>query len=403
MRALLRWSLLALAVLAIGGMSYLVLRPNPVTVEVAPVTRGRFVATVEDDGRTRVRDRYVISAPIAGRLLRLQARAGDGVSADQVVATILPSLPALLDPRTRREAEERLGAAEALVAETASQVERLKGVREEAETEAVRARTLRQSGVMAVQQSERVELAALVAERELGAAEMRQHAAEHALDQARAVLRRFDSPDPAEKLDVKSPISGRVLRVIRESETPVSGGEPLLEIGDPADLEIAVDVLTTDAVAIRPGARVSIEHWGGPDALDGRVRLVEPGAFTKVSALGVEEQRVWVVIDLVSPHDRWVTLGDGFRVDTSIVTEEIDDALLVPQSALFRRDGGWAVFVVRDGAARERRVEVAHRSASTAAVAAGLAPGDQVVLFPPSALADGATVRPQAAGGRRTD
>jgi HlyD family secretion protein len=237
-RALFRWSLLALAVLGIGGISYLILRPNPVTVEVAPVTRGRFVATVEDDGRTRVRDRYVISSPVAGRLLRLQARAGDQVSADEVVATILPSLPALLDPRTRSEAEERLGAAEALVAETASQVERLKGVRDEAETEATRARTLRQSGVIAAQQSERVELAALVAERELSAAEMRQHAAEHALDQARAVLRRFDSPDSTEKLELKSPISGRGLRVIRESETPVSGGEPLLEIGDPADLEL---------------------------------------------------------------------------------------------------------------------------------------------------------------------
>ena len=252
MRPLLRPVLVMFAVLAITGAIYFVFRPAPILVEVAPVARGRFVSTVEDNGRTRVRDRYVISAPVAGRLLRLQARAGDQVSADQVVATILPSLPSLLDPRTRSEAEERVGAAEALVSETASQVERLKGVREEAGTEAARARTLRQSGVMAVQQFERVELAALVAERELGAAEMRQHAAEHALDQARAVLRRFDSPDPAEKLDVKSPVSGRVLRVIRESEAPVSAGEPLLEIGDPADLEIAVDVLTTDATALRP-------------------------------------------------------------------------------------------------------------------------------------------------------
>ena len=184
--------------------------------------------------------------------------------------------------------------------------------------------------------------------------------------QARAVLRRFDSPDSAEKLEVKSPIFGRVLRVIRDSETPVSGGEPLLEFGDPADLEVAVDVLTTDAAAIRPCARVTIEHWGGPEALDGRARLVEPGAFTKVSALGTEEQRVWVVIDLVSPHDRWATLGDGFRVDAAIVTEEIDDALLVPQSALFHRDGGWAAFVVRGGVAHERRIEPAHRSARMA-------------------------------------
>jgi HlyD family secretion protein len=396
-RPLLRSALLAFALLAVAGAAYLIFRPVPILVEVAPVTRGRFVATVEDDGRTRVRDRYIISAPVAGRLLRLEARAGDIVSADEVVATILPSLPALLDPRTRREAEERLGAAEALVAETLSQVERLKSVREEAETNAARARTLRQSGVMAAQQFERAELAALVAAREESAAEMRRHAAEHAVDQARAVLRRFDSPDSAEKLEVKSPVSGRVLRVIRESETPVSGGESLLEIGDPASLEIVVDVLTTDAVAIRPGAPVTIEHWGGPESLDGRVRLVEPGAFTKVSALGVEEQRVWVVIDLVSPHDRWATLGDGFRVDAAIVTEEIDDALLVPQSALFHRDGGWAVFLVRDGVAHKQPVEIAHRSTRVAAVAGGLSPGDQVVLFPPSALTDGATVKPEAA------
>ena len=188
--------------------------------------------------------------------------------------------------------------------------------------------------------------------------------------------------------------------MIRESEGPVDSGEPLLEIGDPADLEIAVDVLTTEAVSIRPGARVTIKHWGGSEDLEGRVRLVEPGAFTKVSALGVEEQRVWVVIDLVSPHDRWATLGDGFRVDAAIVTEEIDDALLVPQSALFRRDGGWAVFLVRNGVAREQRVEIGSRSAKLAAVAAGLAPGDQVVVFPPSTLGEGAAVKPQAARDR---
>ncbi len=164
-------------------------------------------------------------------------------------------------------------------------------MREEAETDAQRARTLRQSGTIAEQQFERAELAALVAERELHAAEMRQHAAEHALDQTRALLRRFDSPDPAEKLEVRSPISGRVLRVLRESETTLNGGEALLEVGNPADLEVAVDVLTTDAVAIQPGAQATIERWGGPQPLQGRVRIVEPGAFTKVSALGVEERR----------------------------------------------------------------------------------------------------------------
>ena len=212
-------------------------------------------------------------------------KAGDAVEADEVVATILPSLPALLDPRTRREAEERLGAAEAVVAETTAQIERLKSEREKADMDTQRARTLRQSGVVAPQQLERVELVPLVAERELRAAEMRQHAAEHALDQARVLFRRFDSPDSAEKLEVRSPISGRILRVLRESETPLGGGEPLLEIGDPADLEVAVDVLTTDAVAIRAGAPATIQRWGGSATLQGRVRLVEPGAFTKVSAL----------------------------------------------------------------------------------------------------------------------
>ena len=205
---------------------------------------------------------------------------------------------------------------------------------------------------------------------------MRQHAAEHALDQTRALLHRFDSPDPTEKLEVRSPVSGRILRELRESETTLNGGEPLLEIGDPADLEVAVDVLTIDAVAIQAGAQATIERWGGAQPLQGRVRIVEPGAFKKVSALGVEEQRVWVVIDLNSPHDQWATLGDGFRVNASITTNEIEDAVLVPVSALLSRDGGWAVIVVQDGRAHERKVEVAGRGSNVAAVRSGLASGD---------------------------
>ena len=395
MRRFLRVLTYVAAASLVGGAIYGAFRPAPIPVEVVTVTRGRFAATVEEDGRTRVRDRYVISAPVAGRLVRPQLKAGDTVAADEVVATILPSLPALLDPRTRREAEERLGAAEAVVAETTAQIERLKSIRENADIDAQRAKTLRQSGVIAPQQLERAELAALAAGRELRAAELRGHAAEHALDQVRALLRRFDSPESAEKIEVRSPISGRVLRMFRESETPLSGGEPLLEIGDPADLEVAVDVLTTDAVAIRPGAPATIRHWGGAQALQGRVRLVEPGAFTKISALGVEEQRVWVVIDLVSPYDQRATLGDGFRVDASIVTDEKDDALLVPTGALIHRDAGWAVFVVRNGRAHERPVEIAGRSAM-AAISSGLAPGEQVVNFPPSALREGAAVRPRS-------
>lgn len=388
-----RTLLLALGAAALGGGLFLAFRPKPIAVDTATVTRGRFVATVEDDGRTRVHDRYVVAAPLTGRVLRLPVRTGDVVSQDQVVATILPSLPALLDPKARRELEERIGAAEAVIAETSAQVERARALLGQAQAEAQRSRLLRQSGVAAAQQFERAELASITAERELRAAELRRHAAEHVLDQTRVLLRRFDDPEASDRLEVTSPVAGRVLRVIRSSEAPVVAGEPLLEIGDPGNLEIIVDVLTTEAVSIRPGASVVIERWGAPEPLEGRVRLVESSAFTKVSALGVAEQRVWVVIDLVSPRERWTGLGDGFRVDARITVAEIEDAVLVPVSALFRRAGGWAVFVVRDGVALERRVELARRGTPLAAVAAGLVPGEQVVVFPPSTLAERARVR----------
>jgi HlyD family secretion protein len=180
---------------------------------------------------------------------------------------------------------------------------------------------------------------------------------------------------------------------MQESEAVIAAGTPLVEIGDPGDLEVIVDVLTTDAVAVRPGAPIEITHWGGPEDLHGRVRLVEPSAFTKMSALGVEEQRVWVAIDLTSPRETWATLGDGYRVDVRIVVEEIPNATLVPASALFRRGGGWATFVVDEGVVRERQVSLAHRSGQVAAISDGVRPGDRVVLYPPSTVSDGAAVR----------
>jgi HlyD family secretion protein len=191
---------------------------------------------------------------------------------------------------------------------------------------------------------------------------------------------------------VHAPQAGRALRVLQESEAVVAAGAPLLELGDPADLEVVVDVLTTEAVGIAPGAPVTIERWGGPVPLEGRVRLVEPGAFTRVSALGVEEQRVWVVIDLIGPRERWAALGDGYRVDARILVEAVEDAVLVPVSALFRRGAGWAVFVVQDGVAQERPVEPVRRATRNAMISAGLVAGEKVVLFPPGALRDGARV-----------
>ncbi|WP_414470974.1 efflux RND transporter periplasmic adaptor subunit [Microvirga sp. M2] len=386
--------LVAVAVAAVlGGALYWAFRPKPVLVEIGTVTEGPFRATVEEDGRTRVRDRYVVSAPLAGRLLRLEVKAGDPVEANSRVANLLPSLPQLLDPRTRRELEERVGAAEATIHEADARRERAQAQLLQAQADVRRVRTLQQKGVAAVQQLEREELSLRFAERDLQAAELRKHAAEHELDQARAMLRRYDQPEPGDGWEITAPVSGRVLRVTQESEGVVSAGTPVVEIGDPNDLEVIVDVLTTDAVAIRPGAPVEITRWGGPRDLQGRVRVVEPSAFTKVSALGVEEQRVWVVIDLTSPPEEWATLGDGYRVEAGIIVQEIPKATLVPTSALFRRGDGWAAFVVGDGVARERQVSVAHRSSRMAAVSSGLRPDERVVLYPPTALSNEASVR----------
>lgn len=367
-----RWALVAVVVIAALASAFFAFRPKPIRVETEQVSRGRFEAVVEEDGRTRLRDRYVVSAPLAGRVLRLGVRAGDAVARGDLVAEILAAPSALLSPRARREIEERIGAAEAMLQQAGIMVERAAAQQVQTEADAARIRALHARGAAPLQQLERAELAERTAARDMLAAERRRHAAEHELDQARALLTaNHASENGPERRAVRAPVSGRVLRVLQESEAIVASGTPLLELGDPAEIEVVVDVLTSEAVRITPGAQVMIDRWGGPAPLQGRVRLVEPGAFTKVSALGVEEQRVWVVIDLTSPYERWAALGDGFRVDARITVEVVEDALLVPVSALFRRAPGWAVFVVQDGIARERQIEIARRSARSAIVSGG--------------------------------
>ncbi|PWS35881.1 efflux transporter periplasmic adaptor subunit [Falsiroseomonas bella] len=389
----LRRALIAASVLLAAGGAFVAFRPRPALVETEQVTRGRFEVVVEEDGRTRVRDRYVVSAPVAGQVMRLGVRAGDTVGRGDVVAEILAAPSALLSPRARREAEERLGAAEAMLEQAAALMERAAAEQTQAEADAARVRQLQARGAAPLQQLERAELAQRVAARDMLAAERRRHAAEHEVDQARAVLAAVDATENGEeRREVRAPVAGRVLRVLQESEAVVASGAPLLELGDPTDLEVVVDVLTTEAVGITPGAPVTIERWGGPAPLEGRVRLVEPGAFTRVSALGVEEQRVWVVIDLTGPPESWAALGDGFRVDARMTVEAVEGAVLVPVSALFRRGAGWAVFVVQDGVAHERQVALARRAARDAMVSSGLAPGETVILFPPSTLRDGGRV-----------
>lgn len=370
------------------------LTPRPVAVETAAVTKGRFVASVDEDGKTRIRERYVVAAPLAGRLTRVALKAGDTVASDEVVATIMPPPAPLLDPRSRREAEERLGTAEAARERSKATVERAQAQAAQAKTDLDRARTLATQGASTVQSLERAELLQRVADRDLRAAEFQDHAASHEVDQAKALLARYqDSPDtPVERWNITAPVPGVVLKVVQESETVVQSGATLLEIGDPRDLEIVTDVLSVDAVEIRPGADVVIEHWGGPGVLAGRVRRIEPAAFTKISTLGVEEQRVNVLIDVQSPREQWVGLGDGYQVDTRITVFTRDDIEIIPAGALFRRGDNWNVYVVADGHAQLRTIDLERRSGRFAAIRKGLTQGERVIVYPSDQISPGVRI-----------
>lgn len=379
--------------LAIAGVVWSIM-PRSIPVEVAVVAKARFVATVDEDGKTRVRERYVVSAPLAGRLSRVQIKAGDRVKEGDVIATIIPSPAPFLDPRSKREAQERLGAAEATLERAKALVERAKAQAVQADQELTRTRTLSERGASPAQALERAELAKGVADRDSRAAEFQLHAAEHELDQARALLARYtdDEKEAPETWNVAAPVAGVVLKITQESETIVQPGSSIMEIGNPRDLEVVVDVLSKDAVEIRPGAQVTIEHWGGPGVLAGLVRRVEPAAFTKVSTLGVEEQRVNVLIDIVSPPDQWSGLGDAYRVDTKIVVFTQEDASIIPAGALFRRGETWYVFVVEDGRAHVRNVTLLRRSGRIAAISEGLVAGGRVIVYPSDRVSAGTRV-----------
>ncbi len=395
-----RWTkriLGVVAVIAVLTALVMAFMPQPVLVETGAVTRGSFQQTIDEDGKTRVRERYVVAAPLAGRLLRIELKAGDAVEKGTLLALIMPSMPALLDVRTERELEERIGAAEAAKLRSAAAVERAQAALSQANADAARTRKLVTKGFMSPTQLEHDELAVKLQTKELAAARFEDHATEHQLEEARAALLRLQTGTPPGKpsdaaWEVRSPLGGRVLRLLHESETDVPLGEALLELADPADLEVVVDVLSTDALQIPPGAIVHIERYGGAP-LQGRVRLIEPSAFTKVSALGVEEQRFNVVIDITSPREQWLTLGDGYKVDTRIVIFSAENALKAPVSALFREGDNWAVFVARDGYAQRRTVQIAKRNGLEALVEKDLDAGTHVIVYPGDAVHDGVRIK----------
>jgi HlyD family secretion protein len=371
--------------------------PAPLTVEMARVDRGPLRVTVEGPGKARVRDRYVVAAPVPGHLARITAREGDPVRAGAVLAVVRPATPAPIDERTRRELTARLEATRAAESEAVASEERARHASEQASRERERMRALAAAGS--------------VTPRDLDAAETAADASVHALEAAgAAVLRARREVQAAQALldarggpvgrgvEVRAPAPGRVLRVLQESEGPVAAGAPLLEVGDPDRIELRVDLLTSEAVRVRPGAAVDLVNWGGDRALPGRVRLVEPSAFTKVSALGVEEQLVYVLVDPVETG-AWAPLSDGYASDARIVVAERPDALLVPAGALFREDGGWAAFVVEGGRARPRKLRIGDSSGAAVEVLEGLTPGDRVLIHPGDKVKDGVRVRPAAGRG----
>jgi HlyD family secretion protein len=386
-----KWVLGAVAAVALALGVVRAFTPAPLAVEVAAVTRGPLRVTVDEDGRTRVTDRFVVSAPLAGTLGRIELQPGDPVRRGDAVARIVPLASPLLDPRSRAESEARVAAAVAVRRQAQTVLERAGAAAGQAAREAARERALLGAGATAVRAAEQAELAERMRREEVASAEFGVKVAASELELARAALRRLDAPSAAagEQLVVRAPVDGRVLRLDQKSEGVVQPGAAIMELGDPAAIEAVVDVLTIDAVRIQPGVPVLIEEWGGDSVLLGHVHRVEPSAFTRVSALGVEEQRVNVIVHFEGPPGGWRALGDGFRVETRIVVWEDDDVLQVPAGAVFRQGEGWGVYVAAGGRARLRTIKLGRRNDTAVQVLGGLEPGDTVVLYPGDNVRDG--------------
>jgi HlyD family secretion protein len=402
-RSRLTLSVLALLLVA-AGLAF-AFWPRPVAVDLGQVKRGPMKLTIDEEGRTRVHDTYVISTPVAGRLLRVEVEPGDLVEQGQtVVARMLPSLPSELDQRSREEAQAAVAAAEAAVRLARSELNKAIADKEFAEIELERVRRLREMNSASQAELEAAVRTTRAATASVESAEAGISVREAELSSARARLLSYNDHHllngnavkpalPDQSVPIRAPDSGRVLRVIQQSETTLAAGTPIMEIGDTAgDLEVVVELLSTDAVKVKPGDPVLIEDWGGVEALQGVVERVEPWGFTKYSALGVEEQRVNAVIRFTDTRLRQQRLGHGYRVEARIVIWEDRNALIVPSSALFREGQGWAVFVVQNGEARIRKVEIGHDNGVEAEVKSGLEPGQTVVLYPSLELSQGKRV-----------
>ncbi|MGD8589829.1 MAG: efflux RND transporter periplasmic adaptor subunit [Chromatiales bacterium] len=386
-----------LAILLVLGIAlFLGFQPRPRLVDTAEVRSALLQVSVEEEGKTRVIDRYVVSAPVAGTTCRTDLEVGDTVSKDQPLINIRPLQSQALDPRSRAEAESRVAAAEAALQAAEQTAASAAAETELANKELARLRPLAQQGHVSQDSLDQAATRVRSSRALQRSADFAVDVAGHELEAARTALQFTGTEpavDPTEIVQVRAPVDGKVLKLHQECEGVVERGQPLLEIGDTATLEVETDVLSADAVRIRPGMRVLFERWGGDEPLEGRVRRIEPVGFTKISALGVEEQRVLVISDFISPPRQWRELGDGYRVESRFILWQAEKALQIPASALFRVDGDWAVFVLQDDLAITRRVSIGRRNGLSAQIIQGLSLGERVITHPDKSIEDGSRVK----------
>lgn len=396
------WTLVIIAILIAG---YMAMIPKPVDVETAQVTEGPLRVSVREDGITRIREKYVVSAPVSGRLSRIKLHEGDEVrSDDTLVAVILPSEPAILDARSQAEARARVQAAESSLKRAGASSEQARINHDLAKSKFTRSKNLLPQRAISQDEYDTAKGEFLASEQTIKTATFETEVAKFELDMARAAARQFTSKssiegaglgssESVEPFEIITPVSGKVLRVFQESSTVVTVGTPLIEVGDPQKLEIEIDVLSTDATQIRPGSELTIEHWGGKEPLRGHVRVIEPAAFTKVSSLGVEEQRVNIIADFEELPERIATLGDGYRVEARITIEELKNAILVPNSSLFRFERQWHVLTVVGNAAVMKPVTLGLQNETHTQIVEGLSQGESVIVYPSDDLESGTSIR----------
>ncbi len=393
-KRILLWGVLGLTLVVTLIWAFI---PSPIPVDIIALQAGEMTVTVDEEGETRVRDVFVLSAPISGRALRIGAEVGDEVKAQQtLIAEIEPIDPTLLDPRSEAQARADIRTAEANLVLAKASVKEAQVELDFAQSELQRARKLRADAVISARELEDKERSQQARQAALETAVANRKARQAELERARAQL--ISPTEAREKnsdcscVPIRAPVDGRILKILHKSEGVVSAGEPLVEIGDPADLEIVADLLSSDAVKVESGQRVIIENWGGDNPLEGVVRRVEPFGFTKVSALGIEEQRVNVIIDFTSPREEWSRIAHGFQVDVSIVLWQGKGVLKLPLTALFRDNSNWAVFVDDDGVAAKRQVKLGRRTGLEAEILEGLKAGERIVEHPGDKIADGVAI-----------